>query len=275
MPAEIIAVANQKGGVGKTTTAINLSAAMARLGQEILLIDLDPQANVTSGIGFDKNKLNKPSVYDILVRDNTIEKCINQTNIDNLDIICSNNNLAGAEIELASELARESILKKSISKILNMYNFIMIDCPPSMGILTLNALAAANKIIMPIQCEYYALEGLASFMKAIDKVKSALNVSLDIELIVMTMFDSRISLSQQVRLELEKHFPSKTAKTTIPRNIRLAEAPSFGQSIFQYDPRSRGAEAYMLLAEEILNRRGFIANRSYNINQELECCSAV
>ena len=254
--AETIAVANQKGGVGKTTTAINLAAALASLGQETLLIDMDPQGNASSGLGFDKKTI-KPNIYSVIMGEAPMDEAIRQTNVEYLDAICSNQDLIGAEVELVSALARENRLKTAIESISRAYRFIVIDCPPSLGLLTINALTAANKVIIPLQCEYYALEGLANFVDTMNKIKSAINPRLNIEGLVLTMYDPRISLGQQVRTEIEKYFSGRLFQTTIPRNIRLAEAPSFGQPILQYDPKSRGAEAYAALAEEFLARRGF------------------
>lgn len=253
--AEVISIANQKGGVGKTTTAINLAASLSALGCETLLIDMDPQGNASSGLGFDKKTIS-PTLYDAIIEEAPVEIAIKQTNIEYLDMICANSDLIGAEVKLVSLLARESRLKNALFSIRDMYKFIIIDCPPSLGLLTINALNASDSIIIPLQCEYYALEGLANFVGAFDKIRGALNQRLSIDGVVLTMFDSRVSLGHQVRAEIEKFFNGSFFKTTIPRNIRLAEAPSFGQSIFQYDPRSRGAEAYMALAAELLERRG-------------------
>ena len=251
---EIIAIANQKGGVGKTTTAINLAAALAISGQETLLIDMDPQGNATSGVGFDK-KVFSPNLYHVLVDLLPLEKTIKGTTLRKLSMAGANANLSGAEIELVPALARESRLKGALSGIKSRFDFIIIDCPPSLGLLTLNALNAADKVIIPIQGEYYAMEGLAQFVDAINRIKQALNPNLSVEGGLLTMFDSRMVLSNQVKEEVTKFFGAALFNTIIPRNIRMAEAPGFGQSIFQYDQRSKGAEAYQALAQEFLARR--------------------
>lgn len=253
--AEIIAIANQKGGVGKTTTAVNLASALAVLGHETLLIDMDPQGNATSGVGFNKHEFD-PNLYDVLVDLLPLEKTIKKSPLPKLSASGANNDLAGAEIELVSALARESRLKGALSAVKSRFEFVIIDCPPSLGLLTVNALNAADKIIIPIQGEYYSMEGLAQFTGAVDRVKSALNPKLETEGGVLTMFDSRMTLSNQVKEEVTKFFGPKMFKAIIPRNIRLAEAPGFGQSIFQYDAKSKGAEAYMAFAQEFLARRG-------------------
>jgi len=252
---EIIAIANQKGGVGKTTTAVNLASALAVLGHETLLIDMDPQGNATSGVGFNKHEFD-PNMYDVLVDLMPLEKTIKQSPLPKLSAAGTNNDLAGAEIELVSALARESRLKGALSAVKNRFSFVVIDCPPSLGLLTVNALNAADKIVIPIQGEYYSMEGLAQFTGAVDRVKSALNPKLETEGGVLTMFDSRMTLSNQVKEEVSKFFGPKMFQSIIPRNIRLAEAPGFGQSIFQYDAKSKGAEAYMAFAREFLSRRG-------------------
>lgn len=253
--AEIIAIANQKGGVGKTTTAVNLASALAILGNETLLIDMDPQGNATSGLGFDKREFD-PNIYDVLVDLLPLEKTIKASALPKLSASGANNDLAGAEIELVSALARESRLKGALSAVKSRFAYVIIDCPPSLGLLTVNALNSADKIIIPIQGEYYSMEGLAQFTGAVDKVKSALNPRLEVEGGVLTMFDSRMTLSNQVKEEVAKFFGPKMFNAIIPRNIRLAEAPGFGQSIFQYDEKSRGAEAYMAFAREFVARRG-------------------
>lgn len=252
--AEILAIANQKGGVGKTTTAVNLSAALATLGFSTLLVDMDPQGNATSGLGFDKRQF-EPNIYNVLVDLLPLEKTIKETSIAQLAIAGANPDLTGAEVELVSALARESRLKGALGGVKARFQYIVIDCPPSLGLLTINALNAADRIIIPIQGEYYAMEGLAQFVDAVNKIKAALNPRLTVEGGVLTMFDSRMTLSNQVKEEVAKFFGPSLFQTVIPRNIRIAEAPGFGQSIFQYDAKSRGAEAYLSLTRELLARR--------------------
>lgn len=252
---EIVSIANQKGGVGKTTTAINLAVALASFDYETLLIDFDPQSNSTSGLGVDITKKHS-NIYDVLSGKAEIEGAIKQTSVEWLDIVPTSHNLAGAEIELVNEYSREAVLKKALNKLRGMYKFIIIDCPPSLGLLTVNALNASDSVITPVQCEYYAMEGLAYFMNTVEKIRQALNPKLKIDGGIVTMYDSRINLANQVRGEISKYYGDKLYKTIIPRNVRLAEAPSFGQSIFVYDPSSRGALAYKDLAIEFLSRRG-------------------
>ncbi|OIN99746.1 MAG: chromosome partitioning protein [Elusimicrobia bacterium CG_4_10_14_0_2_um_filter_56_8] len=271
--AEIVSIANQKGGVGKTTTAINLAVALAAFDYETLLIDFDPQSNSTSGLGVDITKNNK-NIYDVLCGKAPVENAIHQTSVEWLDIIPTSHNLAGAEIELVSEFSRETVLKRSLEKIKDMYKFVIIDCPPSLGLLTVNALNASNSVLTPVQCEYYAMEGLAYFMNTVEKIRQAINPGLKIDGGVITMYDSRINLANQVRGEIGKYYGEKLYKTVIPRNVRLAEAPSFGQPIFVYDPSSRGALAYKELTLEFLERRGVDIsvhkNSDLYINEEAE-----
>jgi len=247
----IIAIANQKGGVGKTTTAVNLSAALAMLGEKVLLLDIDPQGNATSGIGIKKKEV-KACVYDVLINGLPIEMAVLASQWEKLDVIPATIQLAGAEIELVPTISREVKLKQSLSQVKDKYAWIIIDCPPSLGLLTLNALTAADGIIIPIQCEYYALEGLGQLMNTISLVRKHLNESLSIEGVVLTMFDSRTNLSEQVVAEVKEYFRDMVFKTIIPRNVRLSEAPSHGLHILEYDPRSKGAELYLSLAREVL-----------------------
>ena len=249
--AKVIAIANQKGGVGKTTTSVNLSACLGELGQRVLLIDIDPQGNATSGLGIDKGKIEK-SIYDVLVDDIPIKDTVIGTEVDNLKVLPATIQLAGAEIELVASMSRETKLKKAIDKIKNEYDFVIIDCPPSLGLLTINSLTAANSILVPIQCEFYALEGLSQLLKTITLIQDNLNQDLVLEGVVLTMFDSRTNLSGQVVQEVKNHFQQKVFKTIIPRNVRLSEAPSFGRPVIKYDPKSKGAEVYYNLATEVL-----------------------
>jgi len=249
----IIAIANQKGGVAKTTTAVNLSACLGELGKRILLVDLDPQGNATSGFGIDKQKIDH-CIYDVMIEDLPLRDIIQDTAFTNVRIAPARIELAGAEIELVNQPARESKLAQSMQNIKNDYDLIFIDCPPSLGLLTLNALTAATDILIPVQCEYYALEGLTLLMNTLERVRKHLNPDLNIFGALLTMFDARTNLSIQVVDEVKKYFKSKVFRTLIPRNVRLGEAPSHGKPIVYYDGRSRGAEVYRDLAEEVLER---------------------
>jgi len=249
--AKIIAICNQKGGTGKTTTAVNLSAALALAGKKVMLVDIDPQANATSGIGIDKNKVDR-SAYNALVDETPITEIL-MSNLENkISVLPSNSALAGAEVELVSLFSREYRLKKALENIALEFDFILIDCPPSLGLLTINALAAANSILIPVQCEYYALEGLTQLLNTITLVRKNLNSALEIEGVVLTMADYRTNLTQEVISEVRNYFKEKTYQAIIPRNIRLTEAPSFGKSIFVYDKDSIGAKKYAELANEVL-----------------------
>lgn len=247
---KIISIFNQKGGVGKTTTNINLCSYLASMGKRILTVDIDPQGNTTSGLGIEKRKLEN-SIYDVIMGFSA-DKVIIKTNINNLDIIPSNVELAGAEIELTSKTDRERRIKKAFEDIKDNYDYIIIDCPPSLGLLTLNALTASDSVLIPIQCEFYALEGVSQLMSTIQLVKKSLNKDLYIQGVIMSMFDGRTNLSIEVVEEVKKYFKGKVYTTIIPRNIKLAEAPSYGMPIMLYDKNSRGADAYKRLAEEFL-----------------------
>ncbi len=248
---KVISVFNQKGGVGKTTTNVNLCAALALKGKRVLSVDIDPQGNSTSGFGFDKNNLEN-TIYDILIEEFDINKVIHSTEIKGLDLIPSNIQLAGAEIELTNTRYREKTLKEKLNLIDENYDFIIIDCPPSLGLLSLNALTASHSVLIPIQCEYYSLEGVGQLIDTVKLVKKNLNPKLDIEGVLLNMYDGRTNLSAQVVEEVKKYFKNKVYRTVIPRNVRLAEAPSFGQPIMLYDENSKGSEAYMKLSEEII-----------------------
>ncbi len=249
----VLAVTNQKGGVGKTTTAINLSASLAKFGVKVLLIDIDPQGNATSGVGLSKKEI-KACIYNTLIDNMPIKEVVLPSQWENLFVVPATIQLAGAEIELVSLVSREEKLKRALAPIVDNYNFIIIDCPPSLGLLTLNAMNAANGIIIPIQCEYYALEGLGQLMNTITLVRKHLNSDLCIEGVVLTMYDTRTNLSEQVAEEVRSYFKQYVYNTVIPRNVRLSEAPSYGQHILEYDPRSRGAELHLALAREVLKR---------------------
>lgn len=247
---KIISVANQKGGVGKTTTAVNLSTILAKKGKKVLMIDADPQGNASSGVGFDKEI--EESVYDILVGETNIQNVVNKTNIKNLSICPSNINLAGAEVELVSVMSREYRLKEKLDVIKGDYDYIIIDCPPSLGLITLNAFTASDSILIPVQCEYYALEGLGQLMNTINLVKKHLNKDIEIEGALLTMYDVRTNLSNQVVKEVKRYFNDKVYKNVIPRNVKLSEAPSYGMPISLYDPRSKGAKSYEKFVKEFL-----------------------
>ena len=249
----IIAVANQKGGVGKTTTAINLAACLSVKGKKVLLIDMDPQGNTTSGVGVDKNDL-EYTIYDLMIGESSISECIVKDDFRDMDLIPTNVDLSAAEIELIGVERKEFILKDEIDFIKDKYDFIIIDCPPALSMLTINAMTTANSVIVPIQCEYYALEGLSQLMHTINLVSERLNPSLEIEGIVFTMYDGRTNLSVQVVENVRNNIGSNVYNSIIPRNIRLAEAPSYGLPIIKYDPKSAGAEAYMALADEVINK---------------------
>ncbi len=256
--AVTIAIANQKGGVGKTTTAINLSACVAEIGKRVLLIDVDPQANSTSGLGVDKEQITKSS-YDVLVNGTSAKNAVLPTMMESLHILPADINLVGAEIEMVGMMAREQMLKKALTSIQESYDYIFLDCPPSLGLITLNALNCANKVLVPIQCEYYALEGLSQLMNTIKLVRKNLNPALEVQGVVLTMFDGRTNLAIQVVEEVKKYFKNKVYNTVIPRNVRLGEAPSYGLPIIRYDEKCLGSLTYMDLARE------FIANEEGNL----------
>lgn len=248
---KILAVVNQKGGVGKTTTAVNLAACLAVAGKNTLLVDTDPQGNATSGVGVVKSQL-EHCVYDVLINDVPLEQAIVRTEIAGLDLVPATLDLAGADIELMSMMSRETKLKQSLAKLGEKYDFVIIDCPPSLGLLTVNVLAAASHVVMPIQCEYYALEGISQLLRTIELVRQHLNPNLEIAKVLLTMFDYRTNLSQQVSEEVRRFFVEKVSEVVVPRNVRLSEAPSHGKPIITYDARSKGAEAYTKFAEEVI-----------------------
>lgn len=249
---KILAIANQKGGVGKTTTSVNLSACLAHIGKKVLLIDADPQGNATSGVGVSKGDVHQ-CIYDMLIDDVNIKEVIHQTKMENLDIVPATISLAGAEIELVSTISREVRMKHAIQEAKELYDYIIIDCPPSLGLLTINSLTAADSVVIPVQCEYYALEGLSQLLSTIRLVQKHLNEGLTIDGVLLTMFDARTNLGIQVIEEVKKYFQDKVYGTIIPRNVRLSEAPSHGEPIIMYDSRSRGAEVYLELAKEVVH----------------------
>ena len=249
---KVIAVANQKGGVGKTTTAVNLAACLAKEGRKVLLVDSDPQGNATSGLGFDKRDVRK-CVYDNIINDVPMAETLKHTAYENLDVIPATIQLAGAEIELVSLMNREGRLKNALERVKHDYDYVIIDCPPSLGLLTINALTAASSVMIPVQCEFHALEGITMLMNTIQLVQRNLNPALKLEGVVMTMFDSRTNLAQDVVEEVKKYFKTKMYKTIVPRNVRLSEAPSHGMPVIDYDSKSKGAQVYMELAQEVID----------------------
>ncbi len=259
--SRIIALVNQKGGVGKSTTAVNLGAALAVRGQRVLVVDSDPQGNTTTGFGIDKSRIQR-DVYDVLMQQATIAEVIQPSEIEGLDVVPATINLAGAEIELVSGLSRETRMRSALAAIADTYDFTLIDCPPSLGLLTINALTAAREIIIPVQAEYYALEGLSQLTNVVRRVREALNPTLYVSGVLVTMFDGRTRLAMEVLDELERYFPEQMFKTQIPRNIRLSEAPSFGKPVILFDIKSRGAQAYIALAKEMLDAMPVVAGAS-------------
>lgn len=253
--ATVIAIANQKGGVGKSTTAINLGAGLALQGERVLVVDLDPQGNTTSGLGVDRSDLSG-STYEVLVAELPLEEALEPTSVRDLFLVPANINLAGAEIELVSMFSRETRLRQAVDKVRTEYDFVLIDCPPSLGLLTVNGLAAADEVLIPIQCEYYALEGVGQLMRNVQLVQRNLNPQLEVEGVLLTMFDGRTTLAADVAEQVRSHFGDTTYRTIIPRTVRLSEAPSYGEPIEAYDPMSRGAIAYRELAREFRRRHG-------------------
>ena len=251
--ARIISVTNQKGGVGKTTTSINLGAALVKQSQRVLLIDMDPQGNASVGLGIDQDD-GDATIYELLTQDATAQECIVKSD-SGVDLITANGDLAGAQVELLNEIGRELRLQKGLDDIRDQYDYIFIDCPPALNVLTINALVASNSVLIPMQCEYFALEGLSALVSTVRKIKDSLNKDLVIEGLLRTMYDPRNSLSGEVSNQLQTHFGNKVYKTIIPRNVRLAEAPSYGQSAIDYNPHSKGAIAYTELAEEVLGKK--------------------
>lgn len=262
---KIVSFINQKGGVGKTTTCVNMASYLAVMGKRVLLVDLDPQGNASSSLGIDKDN-NLKTIYNVIVDDNLLDEVIIKSKVDNLDIVPSNVDLAGAEIELVQMNNREKVVKKILQTVRNSYDFICIDCPPSLGLLTVNALTASDSIIIPIQCEYFALEGLTQLMYTIKLVKKHLNPEITVEGVVLTMKDSRSNLGNSVAADITKYFNNKVYDTIIPRNIRLAEAPSYGEPICLYDPKCSGAFAYKMLTEEFLKRNKWFGLKHYRIS---------
>ncbi|MCI9017021.1 MAG: ParA family protein [Clostridia bacterium] len=258
---KIIAVANQKGGVGKTTTAITLSTMLSNRNKKVILIDADPQGNATSGVGIEK-RIEK-SVYELLVEDISVNDALQESKIKNLKVCPSNINLAGAEVELVSRMSREQILKEKLEEIKDRYDYIIIDCPPSLGLITLNAFTASNTVLIPIQCEYYALEGLGQLINTINLVKKHLNKNLEIEGALLTMFDSRTNLANQVVKEVKNYFGDKVYKTVIPRNVKLSEAPSYGMPINVYDPKSKGSRSYEKFVKEFLKNNEVVTKAKH------------